>query len=327
MINWSWPIFGHQKVVQFLQKSIEKDRLSHAYLFVGPENIGKKTVAKYFALSLICQSKEKKPCLNCLPCQEVLKNISPEVYWLRKEKDKKNIGIDQIRDLKTKLFLSPFSSSYKIAIIIDVEKLTREAADSFLKILEEPPVARVIILIANSLKFLPKTIISRCQLVRFSLTPKKIIEEFLNKKFHFSENKIKEITSYSLGRFGRAMKLVEFEGFLEKFQKNSKIFLEIIEADLDKKFKIIEKISQQEDKVLKEIIFCWTTVIRDFILMTIKNDFLIINSSLRDRLKKIISRYSLNQLYYTMEELNRLKIYLHHNVNTKLALENFVLTL
>jgi len=325
MIKWSWPIIGHKNIVKFLQRSIESHKISHAYLFYGPENLGKKTIAKYFVLSLICQ-KEKKPCLECLACQGLLKNIHPDVIWLRKEENKKNISIDQIRDLKKRISLAGFTDSYKVVIIVNSEEMTLEAANSFLKILEEPPKKSLIILLANSLKKIPKTIISRCQLIKFSLVNKKEILDFLIKNYKLNKKEVEEMSSLSFGRPGRAIKFIENKENLKNYLEIQKKLIEILEKDsFNERLKIIDEILKEKE--IKTIISNWKILIRDLIILQTKNKELVVNLSFQNKLQKLAERFSIEKIYQIEKELDNLIFYLGQNINLKLALDNFVINL
>lgn len=324
-MEFVWPIIGHKNIVKFLQKSIANEKISHAYLFYGPENLGKKTTAKYFALSLIC-SAEKKPCLKCLNCKEFLKNIFPDAFWLRKEEEKKNISIDQIRDLKERLSWAGFTNSYKIVMIVNAEEMSEEAANSFLKMLEEPPEKSLIILLANSLKNIPKTIISRCQPIKFSLVNKKEIFDFLMKNYKLSQKEAEEISSLSFGLPGRAIKFLENKEKLKDYLEVQKKLIKILEKDsINERLKITEGILKE--KMVKKIIFNWKVLIRDLILLQTKNQKLIINLSLRDKLEKLAEKFSLEKTYQIERKLDDLIFYLNQNINLKLALDNFVINL
>jgi len=322
---YSWPIIGHQKIVNYLQQSIKRQRISHAYLFYGPENIGKKSLAKYFSQSLICDNTETKPCHRCLSCQQFLKNIHPEVVWVRREQDKKNISIDQIRELKEKIYLSGFTNGYKVIIIVNAEEISKEAANSFLKILEEPPLKCVIIILANKLKNIPETILSRCQTIKFSLVSKKEIANFLKKEYKINQEKTEELSSLALGLPGRANKFFQNKNLLAEYLEQQEKLIKIINADLGKKLKIAKEISASAS--IDKIISHWKIFIRDLILYKTDNKNLIVNISLKSNIKKIAEQLNFEKLYYLEQELNKLTFYFGQNINIGLALDNFVINI
>lgn len=322
---FNWPIIGHQKIVQFLQKSIEAGKIAHAYLFYGPENLGKKSVAKYFSQTLVCEENAKKPCGKCQNCQNFLKDIHPDVVWLRKEEDKKDISIDQIRALKGKIGLTGFTNGYKIVIIVNTEEMNKEAANSFLKILEEPPLKSIIILLANRLSNIPKTILSRCQLLKFSLVAKKEIVDYLKKEYKLSAKESDEIAALALGHPGQAIKFLENRKFLEEYLARQKKLIKIIESGLSERLKISAEIAKEDE--INKIITAWKNLIRDMVLLKTNNEDLIVNLSFKDKLKKLAEKFSFSQLYKTEKELDNLNFYLRQNINLRLALDNFIISI
>lgn len=321
---FNWPIIGHEKIVKFLQKSISHKKIAHAYLFYGPENLGKKTLAKYFTLSLICSGQEK-PCLKCENCQNFLKNIHPDIIWLRKEEGKKNISIDQIRDLKKKILLTGFTNTYKIAIIVNAEIMTEEAANSFLKLLEEPPAKSLIILLANNLKNIPETILSRCQFLKFSLVSKEKIVKYLKEKYKLSHKEAEEISSLSLGYPGRAIRFVEDKEFFKDYLERQKKLIKILATELSERLKIIDEIIEEEK--IQELISNWKILVRDILLLKTKNEELVTHLVFKEKLKKFAEKMSLEKICQIEKELSNLSFYINQNINLKLALDNFVINI
>ena len=107
-IKFNWPLVGNRHIIEFLTKSISNNKITGSYIFTGPDNLGKTTVANYFARSLICQDTTKGilPCGTCPACQQAKKGIYGDISLIKKDKDKKNISIEQIRDFIRTLGLS-----------------------------------------------------------------------------------------------------------------------------------------------------------------------------------------------------------------------------
>lgn len=142
--------------MQELKLRSGSDRLSHAYLLVGDEAA---QAAKGFILSLNCPQR----CGHCERCGKLQRGTHPDVKWLTKKG--KRIGIDQIRELQLDSIYPPTESSKKIYVIEGAEDLSLEAANSLLRVLEEPPNYVIFLLLAHGLN-LPPTILSRCQIIR-----------------------------------------------------------------------------------------------------------------------------------------------------------------
>lgn len=151
-------IIGHDQIKAILRRALRAGRVGHAYLFMGPKGVGKATVARVLAASLVCG------CGDCPSCQRVLSGEHPDVSEIHPATQSFRIG--QIRELNANVLLGPVEAPRKVYILHNVEKLTQEATNSFLRTLEEPPPSVVFILLADSTDIL-STIISRCQVLRF----------------------------------------------------------------------------------------------------------------------------------------------------------------
>ena len=144
-------IIGHKNQWNFLKKSAELDRLSHAYLFSGENQLGKKTLAIEFVKFLNCSAKDfsEKPCQVCRNCQDVQKKAHPDFVLIEPENSHKEIQISQIRNLIWKLSLRPYSAVFKVAILDKAHSMSQEAQSCFLKLLEEPKGKALLILITE----------------------------------------------------------------------------------------------------------------------------------------------------------------------------------
>lgn len=167
---------------KILEGIITTKRIASGYIFIGGANEAKLNSAKYFAKALNC-SNSINPCNACISCTKADKNVNPDIIII--EKDKSSIKIEQIRNLKELTKYGPSESSWQIVIINEADTLTIEAANSFLKLLEEPPPQVVFILISDREGNLPKTIESRCQKIIFEESdipnPQEEVENFFNK--------------------------------------------------------------------------------------------------------------------------------------------------
>jgi len=155
-------ILGHQKQWQFLKKSLKHGRVSHAYLFYGQQQLGKKKLALKFAKLLNCEADfDDRPCNDCKACEEIERRQHPDLSII--EPDKGEIKIDQVRDLTDRLSKKPYQGPYKIAIIDEAHLLNHEAESALLKTVEEPKGKTVLILITSQKDSLVSTLISRME--------------------------------------------------------------------------------------------------------------------------------------------------------------------
>jgi len=179
MSIWS-TLRGHEHQREMLRRTIRRGRLSHAYLFVGPDGIGKQEFARRFAQALLCHNigdDPLEPCGECSGCKPFLAGSHPDFLSIGCPPGKRElpisllVGPDERRGqegLCHDLSLAPLPDSRKVAIVDGADTMNEASANAFLKTLEEPPARAVLLLIASNLDALLPTIKSRCQLVRFS---------------------------------------------------------------------------------------------------------------------------------------------------------------
>lgn len=170
-------VYGQQIVVQTLKNVIKNNKLTHAYLFVGPRGTGKTSIAKIFAKTINCLHPEDG--LSCEKCDICISNNSNENVDIIEMDAASNNGVDEIREIRNHIALLPTVSKYKIYIIDEVHMLTTGAFNALLKTLEEPPEHIIFILATTEPHKIPLTIMSRCQSFEFKPIPVTTIKERL----------------------------------------------------------------------------------------------------------------------------------------------------
>jgi len=162
-------------VVESLRRTMGRARLPHALLFVGPEGVGKRTFALKLAQALLCErvpEADLAPCGTCPGCVQVAAGTHPDLLQVARPEDRHELPIRVIRDLCLDLGLKPARGTRKVAIVDDADDMNDEAANAFLKTLEEPPSGSVLILIGTSTEAQLDTLLSRCRVVRFDPLPR-----------------------------------------------------------------------------------------------------------------------------------------------------------
>ncbi|MDD4606809.1 MAG: DNA polymerase III subunit delta' [Patescibacteria group bacterium] len=333
-IKFNWPICGHQNIVNFLQHSIQQDNLMNAYLFYGSQHLGKTAVAKYFIQSIFC-SAEQRPCQQCVLCQQIQKNIHPDIIWLTRNEDKKNITIEQIRELRQKLRLESFLNSYKIAVIQQAELMTTEASNALLKTLEEPSWHTIIILIADQIKLIPSTVISRCQTLNFKTVSRQTISQFLKDNSKLNKLDIEKIVALSLGRPGIAMNFIQQTDSWLEHTKRAKEFVNqiLVNQNLNQRFKYIQQLAGEQKTFIEsqnswqEDLMMWSLIVRDLILIKKNLSQAITYLEFENQLRQVTSDYTLQQLTKFLYNIQQTGMYLKRNLNPKLVLENLILSI
>jgi DNA polymerase-3 subunit delta' len=165
---------AQEQSIQLLQRSLERGRLAHGYLFTGAHLDELEAVARNLAKTLICQQPVRKGgkavdcCDHCLSCQKIEHANHADVRWIRPESKSRVITIDQIRDLMQEINLKPTEAEYKVAVIVAADRLNEKAANAFLKTLEEPPARSNLILLTTEPQRILETILSRCLRLNFA---------------------------------------------------------------------------------------------------------------------------------------------------------------
>ncbi len=174
-------IKGHDRPVRVLRRALASGRIPHAYLFWGPEGVGKERTALEVARALLCTDPSAlgraEGCGRCSACVRVEAGTHPDLHVLAPEGAR--IAVDQVRSLQEALSFRAFEGGRKVVIIRDGFRLTREAANALLKTLEEPPASTHIFLLALHRDQILPTLVSRCQVVRFDPLPREAVEELL----------------------------------------------------------------------------------------------------------------------------------------------------
>lgn len=328
--HYNWPIVGNQPIVRYLQHSIEVGNLSHAYLFHGPPQIGKATVARYFIHSLFCQAKVK-PCFDCQTCQQISNQLHPEVAWLKREVDektgklKKNISIEQIRVLIDKLSLHSFDDSYKVAVIDQAHHLSLGAANALLKTLEEPSSKTILILIADTISSLPQTIASRCQAFKFLPVDSEQITNWLKTQGADSK-KAKRLSLLAFGRPGVSLDYLIQGDIYEEYKQLVGDLVKLSQQDIIGRFNTIGQLINSYDlKSVLDVITTLEKIWRDVLLAKNQTTGLITHLQFDQEIDQMAKKHTSQFIVEVLKSLELAKGYIAANVNPKLLMENLVL--
>src|SRR5438876_2436344 len=166
---------GQQQVVQLLQRSLEGGRLAHAYLFTGSNVDELEAMAQTLAKTLNCRQPRKSKagktldsCDRCPVCRRIGDALHPDIHWVRPESKLRVITINQMREVMEEVHLKPTEAEFKAVIIVGADRLNVQAANAFLKTLEEPPPRSVLILLSTEPQRILETILSRCLRLNFA---------------------------------------------------------------------------------------------------------------------------------------------------------------
>lgn len=286
-------IIGHKKILNILNKSIEKGRVNHAYLFHGPEKVGKFSVALEFCQKLTGEAGQINPDIII---------VKPEIEEKKGIIKQKDITVEKIKDLGRQIALSSYFGKYKTVIIDEADRLNRSAQNALLKILEEPPEKAILILVAKNKEKLLPTIISRCQRVRFNLVGNNDAEKMIPAG---AKNK-EELLFWFMGRPGMMQEFLSDPAKLKAFKESESELRKIFSQNASDKFALAQELAKDEGQLLEKLNL-WIFLLRSWLLSGE-------NSISKE---KIISL--LDKIFAAMDTLRET------NSSTKLAMENLLL--
>ena len=198
---------GHERSIAYLRRGWEAQRLAHAFVFTGPDGIGKMMVARALALGLHCDTAPFDACGACNACHTIMAGTHPDVRVIAgPPKDKRDISIDQVRELQRELGFRSLSRHPKVGIIDDAHLLTLQAQNALLKTLEEPNGESVLILVAMQATALAPTILSRCQRLSFQPLPTPEVVAIIERHGRSGPEAV-ALATYANGSPGRALGL------------------------------------------------------------------------------------------------------------------------
>lgn len=323
--QFQWPQIGNDNLIEFLDKSLTKHKLAQTYIFAGPEDLGKSTVALAFARNLIISDVAETRDFS---------SVNSDLHILNREAGKKNISIEAVRDFIKMLSLSSFLNSYKIGIIYDAETLSPEAASALLKTLEEPREKVIIILLTSSVDLLMPTIVSRSQVLYFYPVAFETVYDYLTKELNLKRTDAKDMAALAAGRPLLAAKFVEDETVYENQLETARLFLSFFNLDIPGRLKALANYLNgngplNADKAFT-ILESWQRVARDLSLNAMGCPELIQHTALIKELSALsVVSSSEALIYYSkiLELLYTLRRYLSANVAPQAVLEQVIYNL
>ncbi|WP_051328239.1 DNA polymerase III subunit delta' [Desulfatirhabdium butyrativorans] len=318
-------ILGQDAVVTILKRAVSRRRVPHAWLFCGPEGVGKSLTAAALALELNCRNPVgpfAHACGVCPSCKAFIAESHPD--FIRIQPQKNEIRIAQVRELCATLEKKPFSASKRMVLIKNIEKMNVSAANAALKILEEPPENTHFILTTQEPARLLPTIRSRCQVLVFHALPEDVIERLLRRDQVIDDEKARLIASQCSGNMKRALSMVHPEWFrLREWLFQSIEQLDRFDPSLRLAFgeSILSK-----PKLLAESLDLIASWYRDAIDIQHRGRH-IINIDRSQRIAEVIEHRNSRDLLRSLDIVLRFRSKIESRANAKLMMDTLVLTL
>lgn len=320
-------ILGHGQIIAHLQNAIEEDKVSHAYIFNGPEASGKMMLAEAFAMALQCEGEGKRPCLECRSCRQAADHNQPDIIYVSHEKPN-TIGVDDIRtQINNDIDIKPYSSRYKVYIVDEAQKMNQQAQNALLKTIEEPPAYAIILLLTTNADSFLQTILSRCITLNLKAVKEDKIKEYLMKHYQIPDYQADICAAFSQGNVGKAIQLASSEEFGELKASVLQLMKRLEDIDLYEMTGAVKQIAEYKLSVNDyfDLMMIW---FRDVLYLKATNDVdgLIFKDEVYD-IKKQAAKRSYQGIETILEALEKAKIRLNANVNFDLVIELLLLTI
>ncbi len=344
----AWPLLGQERAVATLQGAIGRDAVAHAYLFAGPSQSGRSTLARLFAQTLNCEGPPAgaavplAPCGVCRSCRKIERGTHPDVQTVslaaqeaggggsaRRDSKNTSLSIETVRELSAGLSLRPLEGRWRVATVEDAETMREEAANAFLKTLEEPPPFAVLILIVPEAGATLPTIRSRCQVVETRPVAREVLAGALAARYGVAPDQARILAALARGRAGWAIAASGRPEFLAERAAAFEAMLGLLQGPPLDLFPAVDRLVDRfrrgrRDEVRAEL-DTWLGLWRDLLLLRSGCEELVLNVDWLDRLRPLAARLDVERLREAVTATRDATRWLDENVQPRLALETMVL--
>lgn len=332
-----WQTYGQEHLTRQLAAGLLTGRLAHAYLLVGPPHVGKMTLAVNIAQAVNCTEQDGgAPCGECSQCQRIARGVHPDVQVIgvgSGEEDgpaRRDIRIDQVREIEGFLNLSAYEGAGKVVIIDGAELMNAAAANALLKTLEEPPAGTMLLLLSANEDALLSTIRSRCRALHLKPLSRAELEQRLVSDYNAAPELAARLARLSRGCLGQAVNALQDGETLEQRDAELERLQEVCSGGLDTRFEYAAELAgrfNREREETKELLYLWLGWWRDLLLVKEAAEEYVHNADCLTPLRMQAGGLSTAQVAGFIRRLNRTLEALDGNANARLALENLMLNL
>jgi DNA polymerase-3 subunit delta' len=333
-------VLGQPRAIDALQAALRTGAVHHAYLFSGPEGVGKELAAVGLAQALTCPEQPDVGCGTCASCLRVVKGLHPDVTWVMPDEERVSRGlagrsdftgtpsrelrVEQIRDLQERLALRGLESKRKVAILVSAQAMNVQAQNAFLKTLEEPPPGTTLVLVASAMDKLLPTIRSRCSKVHFGPLPVELVAGRVREERKLDAATAELAAVMAGGSLGRALALdvdalAQRKDVLHAFEalrgEDAVGLLRFAEAHGG---------SREDAEGVLELLVLWT---RDVALARVGREESLANRDLKDLALEVASRTSEALLHRRHALLEGARAAITRNGAPRLQLERMLIEL
>lgn len=315
-------IVGHAKQLESLRWALEKERLHHAYLFLGPEGVGKKAVARSLAMAIQCREQDYDFCGGCADCVRIQSGNHPDVRFVGPLVGKKEITIQQVRELERELNYRAFTGRKKIVVVDPASLMNYPAQNAILKTLEEPPKNSLLILISTNTGGLLPTLASRCLRLSFAPLPPEIVANFLVTQKKAAPEEAEILAAVSMGSLGKAISQ-EMGELVQKRKVWAERIHSLTPRDCRGWMKLAEDLAGEREESLKFLEWVETWY-RDILIYCVTgNSRGLSNLELEENIKQQADKNGRERVLFLLSQAVLTAATIRRNVNRRMALENF----
>ncbi len=334
-------ILGHERQIAQLERARLAGKVAHAYLFYGPDGVGKELLALAFAKALNCTAGEGAPCESCSSCKKIVSGNHPDVRLVASEQGLIDRGIiekqgrsatsrqirnEQIDELAALFRHRPYLGRFKVVIVADAQQMNDHCQNRFLKTLEEPSPDSVIILVTAQPEALLSTVRSRCQALSFGAVARESIAAFLVERHELDEKTAQVYAAMAQGSLGRAQALV-LGNVLPLRDSIADVTTRISECDLEDLLSTAEVHGRDRSALLQalELLELWC---RDMLLARLGAPAeMLVNLDRADNLRESVARTTPRRLMRWIESIRGTRDSQRVNANPRLAMESLLLSM
>ena len=298
---YGYDIF-HDNLMKTLIDAVRRGVNSHAYIFEGGFGLNIAEAANLFAAALTCTNSEAAPCGSCPSCTTAKANTNPDIIFVNPDKNRKTIGINNIRAMEAGAVITPLAGKRKVYIFSDASIITREAQNALLKTLEEPPEYVVFIILTENSDNLLQTIRSRAVIVNFPPVSEITVRKYISENYPEAADRLDFLAKYCDGVPKRADNIIadaEFEPFRQSAFDELPLLLSGRAMDT---FKLQDFVSKNTNRFTLLTEF-WMSFLRDVLLLQTNVDSGIINADKTDGLRSLCALYEPQKIVSMIDSL------------------------
>ncbi len=323
----NWNLLDHEWAVRLLKGQVASGNVRHAYLFTGPDGVGRRALALRLAQALNCTnpSAPGEFCGVCRACQGFARGQHADLLIVELQEGDREIKIDAVRELSRSLSRTPLEAKVQMGLLLDFHLANNEAANALLKTLEEPNASVILCLTAPDPDSLPETIVSRCEVLRLRPMAIAPLAASLAEQLSINPEEAKLLASLSRGCPGQALRLGQDPAFRKKRDEWLKIGEEMLFSNRVQRFAFAEKISKDRQALLG-LLLTWLSFWNDVVIKGNHSSAAVSNTDKEELLSTLSARLSPQVAQHTLQATERSLAQLTQtNVNARLAFEGLLL--